>query len=270
VKRGVRVWTLGVVALATCASWTGAVRGESDAEMFARGVSALREGAYDKAITLFEGLADRGFAHPDAAYNRGLSYLARVRAHAEQPGDLGRAAAGFEETLVQRPRDRDAEHALEHVRAEVARRSAMRGGSTQMQARPPIAQALVGLAPESVWAAGAAVGSLVLTVGLLLRRKATPAHRLAGLIAVPLGAIALILFAALAGGARHLRHTTSQGVVSVPEARLLDERGLTRNAEPVPEAAKVDVIERRGALVLIRHGTAEGWTLATNVRLLPR
>lgn len=262
------------IAMAACASacllWGSLAGAESDAEMFARGVAALNEGAYEKSISLFEGLADRGFAHPDAAYNRGLAYLARVRAHAEQPGDLGRAAAGFEETLQLRAEDKGAEHALELVRAEVARRSALRGGSTQVQARPAVGRALVDLAPESVWAALAALGSAGLTAGLILRRMQGHAKRLAGLIAVPIGALFLVVFAGLAGAARHVRHTISHAVVTAPEARMLDERGLTRNVEPVQEAARVEVLERRGSLVLIRYGTSEGWTNAASIRQLPR
>lgn len=267
-RRGRTGWVIGAACAGACLLWGERAGAESDAEMFARGVSSLQEGAYEKAISLFEGLADRGFTHPDAAYDRGLSYLARVRAHAEQPGDLGRAAAGFEETVQLRPEDKDAEAALELVRAEVARRSALRGGSTQVQARPAVGRAIVDLAPESAWAALAALGSIALTAGLILRRMPGHAKRLAGLIAVPIGALVLVVFAGLAGAARHVRHTTSQAVVTAPEARMLDERGLIRNVEPVPEAARVEVLERKGALVRIRYGTTEGWTQSGSVRVL--
>ncbi|MBI5537470.1 MAG: hypothetical protein HY898_32405 [Deltaproteobacteria bacterium] len=243
---------------------------DTDQQLFDRGVAALSEGAYDRAISTFEALADRGFAHPDAAYDRGLAYLARVRAHAEQPGDLGRAAAGFEECLVQRPSDPDAERSLDLVRAEVARRRAQRGGPAQVQARPSIDRAIVGLAPEGVWAASALLSTVVLSVGLVLRKFSSPALKLAGLIAAPLGAIGLLLFGVVTWTARHLRQSTSPAVVVATEARLLDERGLTRNVEPVPEAARVDVLDRRGSLTLIRYGTGEGWTNASTLRVIQR
>jgi hypothetical protein len=243
---------------------------ESEAELFDRGVAALGEGAYERAIAVFEALADRGFAHPDASYDRGLAYLARVRAHAEQPGDLGRAAAGFEECLQQRPSDADAELAADLVRAEVARRRAVRGGPSVVQARPSIDRAIVGLAPEGVWAVCAMVSSLLLAAGLVLRRIHRPAPKLAGVIAVPLGLLGLIVFGLVTLTARHLRHTTLPAVVVAPEVRLLDERGVTLNSEPVPEAARVDVLDRRGALSLIRYGSVEGWANAAGLRLIPR
>jgi hypothetical protein len=270
---GTRVATrsLTVAALVLPLLCASAARADdTNEQLFDRGVAALGEGSYDRAISTFEALADRGFAHPDAAYDRGLSYLARVRAHAEQPGDLGRAAAGFEECLVLRPSDPDAERSLDLVRAEVARRRAQRGGPAQVQARPSIDRAIVGLAPEGVWAVCALLSCIVLTAGLVLRRIANPAVKLAGVIAVPLGAIGLLLFGVVTWTSRQLRHNTAPAVVVAPEARLLDERGLTTNAEPVPEAARVDVLDRRGSLTLIRYGTNEGWTNASALRLLQR
>jgi hypothetical protein len=243
---------------------------DSDQELFDRGVAALAEGSYERALSMFEGLADRGFIHPDAAYDRGLAYLARVRLHAEQPGDLGRAAAGFEECLQQRPDDAEAEQALDTVRAEVARRRALRGGPAQVQARASIDRVIVELAPETVWAVCALVSSFLAAAGLLLRRMNNPVARLTAMIAAPLGGVGLVIFGTVAYGARHLRHSTAPAVVVATEARLLDERGVSSNAEPVPEAARVDVLERRGNLALIRYGSAEAWTHASALRLIPR
>jgi hypothetical protein len=265
---GARSAMLAVAIVAAAAR--PALAQDSEQTLFDRGVAALSEGAYERAIANFEALADRGYSHPDAAFDRGLSYLSRVRAHAEQPGDLGRAAAGFEECLQQRPGDAEAERALDTVRAEVARRRAERGGPAQVQARPSLERAIVGLAPEAAWAVCAMLSSLVLTVGLLLRRFKSPVPRMTSVVATPLGAIGLLLFGLVAFTARHLRHTTAPAVVVATEARLLDERGLTRNAEPVPEAARVEVMERRGALALIRYGTTEGWTNSSSLRQIPR
>src|SRR6266699_2644113 len=100
---------------------------EAPESLFKKGALALRDGSVNEAVEVFEALADRGFVHPDASFDRSLSYLARVRAGLERPGDLGRAAAALEETLLFRPDDREAESALELVRAEVARRRARNG-----------------------------------------------------------------------------------------------------------------------------------------------
>ena len=102
---------------------------EPPESLFKKGVAALREGAVNDAVDTFEALADRGFVHPDASFDRSLSYLGRVRAGVERPGDLGRAAAALEETLLFRPEDREAESALDLVSSE--------GGGTRLVAVLP-------------------------------------------------------------------------------------------------------------------------------------
>src|SRR5262249_49043585 len=212
---------------------------------FRRGVTALSAGAYHDAVDIFEELADRGFYHPDASFDRALAYIGRVRANAERPGDLGRAAAALEETLEARPGDREAEHTLELVRAEVAHRRARGGVAAEVEARPTLDRALIGLASEQTWSVLAALASALLTAGLLLRAasKGGAAHR-AGTIATPLGTVALLVLLPLCAGARHLRLTTQPAVVVAQEARLGDERGVPGVAGAVPEAARVEIGDR--------------------------
>lgn len=270
--RTLRRLLLALVPLALALAAPLAQADEAPETAFAQAVAALEKGDYPDAIDGFESLADRGFVHPDASYDRALAYLARVRAGDEHAGDLGRAAAALEETLLARPDDRDAESALELVRAEVARRRSRRaGGGTEVEARPTLERAVVGVAPEWLWAILAAFGSSMLTVGLVLRRARHdgPWH-LAGTIAAPIGAVTLVAFAALAWGARHLRLTTDEAVVVATEARLVDERGLAMQAAVIPEAAKIEVGERRGGLVHVRWGAVEGWTVASGVRVIAR
>jgi hypothetical protein len=259
---------------------------EDDApSLFQKGVAALRDGSVNEAVELFEALADRGFVHPDASFDRALSYLGRVRAGVERPGDLGRAAAALEETLLLRGDDRDAEMALELVRAEVARRRARSGSSADVDARPTIDRAVFGFASEWTWSILAVVSSLLLTAGLVLRVVAAQmaddgarareapyeaAIHLASTIAVPIGAVCLFAFAILTAGARQLRLTTSEGVVVAPEAHLLTEKGVLASRGAIPEAARVELGEQRGALVHVRWGAVEGWTQSDVVRRLAR
>lgn len=265
---------------------------DADSVTFEQGVADLKRGDYNRAIEVFEALADRGEVHPDASYNRALAYLGRVRAGAERPGDLGRAAAGFEETLLLRPDDPDAELALESVRAEVARRRARGGADVEVEARPSLDRALIGLAPERTWAGLAILASVVLTMGLvaraLSRRRALHAEaagapksgeggparvdamHLVGMIAVPIGALLLVLFTGLVAGAQHLRKTTQDGVVVVREVRLTDERGAVLAGAPIPEGARVELSEQRGGLVRVRRGTSTGWASLGGVRRLVR
>src|SRR5206468_2291112 len=115
-------------AVVVALSAPAAARAEGDApeKLFEKGAEALKHGEYAAAIDTFEALADQGFVHPDASYDRGLAYVMRYRAHADRAGDLGRAAAAFEETLLLRPGDADADAALDLVRAEVTRKRARR------------------------------------------------------------------------------------------------------------------------------------------------
>lgn len=265
-------WRFACVLAFVFALLAAPASAESSTEaLFAEGVAALQKGDYPAAIDAFEALADRGFVHPDASYDRALAYIARVRDGAERAGDLGRAAAALEETLLSRPDDADAEMALELVRAEVAKRRARSSGANaEVEAHPTIDRALVGLASERVWAVLAAFGSTLLTLGLALRRaeRESSAH-LAGTIAAPVGALALLAFGALAWGARHVRTTTEPAVVVAAEARLLDEKGIPKGGASIPEAAKVEIHERRGGLVFLRWGTLEGWASARELRTLP-
>lgn len=251
-------------------------RAEPSAEQrFADGLAALERGAVDAAIDHFEALADRGFVHPDASYNRAAAYVARARSSARKPGDLGRAAAALAETLELRPGDADAERALEAVRAEIARRRARQGGDP-MAARPSLGRAVVGLLPEAVWLWAAVLGAVVCTIGLIVRLTSSARRpRLGGTIAASIGAGVLLLTGTLTYAARSLRLGSEPAVVVVPEARLLDEHGRpipTPRADDaiIPEGASVHVLERGANLFKVEWGSSEGWLAAGQVRLLAK
>jgi hypothetical protein len=273
----IKSWRLGVLAVlfSLClASLPGAPRGcaslahadETPEAFFAKGAEALGRGEYAAAIDTFEALADQGFLHPDASYDRGLAYVTRYRARPDHPGDLGRAAAAFEETLLLRPGDAEADAALDLVRAEVTRKRARRSRDT-VDVRPTLDRVIVGLADEEMWGLSALVASLALAAGLVLRPRQGSAH-IAGSILVPTAGVALLLLAPLAYGARALRLATRHGVVIATEAALTDEQGNAGAADPIPEAASVEVGERRGALVHIRWGATEGWVPAATIRVI--
>src|SRR5262249_37593471 len=158
--------------------------------LFHQGAEAIDRGEFGAAIDAFEALSDRGYVHPDASFDRGLAYVMRVKAHAERPGDLGRAAAAFEETLRMRPNDSDADALLDQVRAEVTRRRSRRAKDT-VDVRPTLDRMLVGLAAETTWSALALAASVLLAVGLLLRRRSGNAH-VVGSVLVPTALLALL------------------------------------------------------------------------------
>lgn len=242
-------------------------RAGDEQALFDRAAAALEAGEFGAAIDVLEALADRGFVHPDASYDRGIAYVMRVRAGAERPGDLGRAAAGFEEAMLLRPGDRDAELALDLVRAEVTRRRSRRAKDA-VDVRPTLDRALVGLAGEQTWGLAAMAASMLLVVGLLLRRRPAGPTHVAGSVLWPTALVALLALLPLAWGARYLRLHTQPGVIVVAEAYPSDAPGGSARADGIPEAALVETSERRGSLIRIRHGGAVGWIPSTSVRLL--
>jgi hypothetical protein len=247
----------------------------SDAQDFATANQALQRGAFTEAIDTLELLADRGFVHPDASFNRAVAYVGRARSSAAAPGDLGRAAAALSEVLVLRPDDEEADNDLARVRAEISRRH-VREGAAPVMARPSLGRAVTSLLDENVWDFVALVGSLLLTLGLGLRRfvRATSAG-LAGAVAIGVGSLSLLGGAGLAAGARHFRLTSSPAVIVADEARLLDESGKplpqrsgAADSVVIPEGASVYVLERRPALFRVEWGSSEGWLTPGQVRIL--
>ncbi len=242
---------------------------EAQSDHFRMGTDALSLGTFDDAIEHFEAFADREPSHPDASFNRGLAYLMRVQAEAERPGDLGRAAAAFEETLALRPDDAEAAHALDLVRGEVARRRSRRGKDAVL-ARATLDRVIVTLASERSWAFAAIVAAFLLSLGLVLRSRPTGSANLAGTLLVPACTIAVLVFLPLYLSARHLRLTRQPAVLVVREAHLSDESGQAKGVDPIPEAALLEVGERNGRLLQVRYGSSEGWIPAAAVRLLRR
>lgn len=242
---------------------------------FAEAVQSLERGAHDDAIDRLESLADSGFSHADASYNRAAAYVARARSPVARPGDLGRAVAALEESLLLRPDDADAERALERVRGEIARRRA-REGAEPVVAKTTLSRALVGLLPESAWAALAALGSLLASLGLGARfAYRVERRRLAATIVASAGAVLLCVCGSLALGARHFRLSSRPAVVVVGDARLLDETGkplVQRGGVPehvsMPEGTSLFVRERRGQLVRVEWGSTEAWVESSQVRVL--
>ncbi|MEP7049386.1 MAG: hypothetical protein ABJB12_03495 [Pseudomonadota bacterium] len=269
------VLLLFVSGLAASAARSARAAENEPARDFAAARAALQRGAYTEAIDTLELLADRGFVHPDASFNRAVAYVERARSTSAAPGDLGRAAAALSEVLLLRPNDEAADSALARIRAEISRRHA-REGTAPVMARASLGRAVSSLAEENTWALTALIGSLLLTVGLGLRRFLNrTSTNLAGAVGIGLGALLLVSGAGLAAAARHFRLTSSPAVIVADEARLLDDtgkplpqRGGAADSVLIPEGASVYVLERRPALVRVEWGSSEGWLTPGQVRVL--
>ncbi len=259
---------LSLFAATAVAQEVTSVQTQDPEMLFRVGADALILGKYEEAIAQFELYADGHPSHPDASFNRGLSYLARVRAGAGRDGDLGRAAAAFEETLLLRPDDPEAMKARELVHGEVARRRSRRGKDVLI-ARPSLDREIMNLLSERTWAILAILASLFASFGLLLRLfRKKGAWQLAGVVLVPVGFVAAMVMTPIYLGARTLRTERRPGVLVVPEAHMTDSEGVVQPGEPLPEGAFLELGERKGRLLYVRYGAVEGWIPASTVRTL--
>jgi hypothetical protein len=244
----------------------------SNEQLFEKAAESIAAGAFDDAIDRLELLADRGFAHPDASYDRGMAYAGRGLSPNARPGDLGRAAAALAETLEFRPGDEQADAALDRVRHEILRVRA-HAGAKEIDLKPSLGLAVVGLLDENTWAVLAALGSLALSIGLLVRLSSSGSRsRLAGVVAGSLGVLVLVIGTSGAAFARHARVTYRPAVVVVGEARLVDESGVTITGvgSVIPEGASVLVVEQRGTRARVEWGTIDGWLSLGQIRILAR
>ena len=234
------------------------------ASLFRAATDALAGDRPVEAIAKLEALGDRGVIDAVVSYDRGLAYAGRVRAGAEQPGDLGRAAHGFEEArelshdaaLID-----DATTALAAVRAEVAHRRSRSGDPIELDSGLSLGRSIVKLLPENVWAILAALSSLALAVGIVLRAKATLRRlKVAGTTTAVVAAGLLVVFALVLVSARDVRLRVREAVVIAPTTRLLDDKHVAMlSVAPLPEAARVELLDEGSDFAHVLAGRAVGW-----------
>jgi hypothetical protein len=254
------------------------VRAEGPAppeDLFSEARRALHDGQVGEAVAAFEALADRGVIDATLSYDRALAYAMRIRVGGEQAGDLGRAAHGFEEAreLSRDPRlVDDASRALVIVRSEVARRRVLAGQSVEVDPGRSLGRTLAGLLAEDTWAALSLLWATGLTAGLFMRwLGSAPRLRIAGGVIAGVAAPLLALAAAMTFATRSDRLTLREAVVVTASARPTDERGITlAGAQPLPEGARVERVDARGAEARVRFGTLDVWVPASALRDLAR
>ncbi|MGH7435866.1 MAG: hypothetical protein ACRENE_09340 [Polyangiaceae bacterium] len=244
---------------------------DDDPALFAAGTKALAEGRANDAVGAFEALADRGMVDPVASYDRALAYAARVRIGPDVPGDLGKAAQGFEESL-ELTRDPhladDASRGLLAVRSEIARRRARAGEPVVVDPARSLGRAVGGLLSEDVWALLALAASLAIGAGLFVRRlSGRPRVRVAGGTTAGVATPVLVAAAVMTLAVRSDRLNLHEAVVVTAGARPTDERGLSvPGGTPLPEGARVEVLETRGSVSRVRFGSVEAWVASVTLR----
>lgn len=252
------------VAFATSVAADEEVLEEDPATLFRGANEALAAGRPGEAIAKLEALADRGVIDAVISFDRGLAYAARVRAGAEQPGDLGRAAHGFEETreLTRDPGlAADATSALVTVRAEIARRRARAGDPVEIDSGVSLGRSIVDLLPENAWAAIAALTAFVLSIALLVRWRASlPRVKVAATTAGAIAGALLAMSSMLAWAARDQRLHLREAIVITPSARLLDSRHLAMDGvAPLPEGVRARILEESGGFSRVAIGNVHGF-----------
>ena len=249
---------------------------DDDASLFATGTKALAEGRANDAVGAFEALADRGMVDPVASYDRALAYAARVRIGPDVPGDLGKAAPGLPRRPSKLTRDPhlsdDATRGLIAVRSEIARRRARAGEPVAVDPARSLGRAVGGLLSEDVWALLALVASLAIGVGLFVRRLSGQHRiRVAGGTTAGVATPVLVAAAVMALAVRSDRLNLHEAVVVTPGARPTDERGLSvPGGTPLPEGARVEVLETRGSVSRVRFGSVEAWVASVALREIAR
>ncbi|MBX3219691.1 MAG: hypothetical protein KF795_04165 [Labilithrix sp.] len=278
-----RMMRASFAVLLACVAFAGSARAEEDAPHEELDPAALFRGAHDalvadrpgEAIAKLEALADRGVVDAVLSFDRGLAYAARVRGGGEQPGDLGRAAHGFEETreLTRDPTlAADATSALAIVRSEVARRRSRAGESVEIEHGSSLGRSIVDLLPENAWAVIGAVMALALSVGIVARRRATlPRAKVAATTSSAIAGSLLVASAVLAWAARDARLHLREGVVIAPNARLLDARHLAMDGvAPVPEGVRARIVDEGAGFSHVVVGGADGYLPSSAVLPLAR
>ena len=254
-------------------SRVGFAEPEERHDLFESGVKAFESGKPADAIADFEALADRGVVRPELSFDRGLAYVERVRAGGGLPGDLGRAAHGFEETrqMAHDPELRhDAEAALKLIRTEIARRQARSGAATELDEGMLLDREAIGMFSENTWAAAAAAMSLLLTMALVVRGRSKDTHtKLAATVTMGAAFVLGLLSVGAVFRARDVRLHEKLGVIVTESARVTDDHHVViPGAKSIPEAARVVIDESQGGWAHVRWGAVAGWLPITTVRTL--
>lgn len=266
------VLTMLVSVIANADEPQATVEDQDPTTVFREATDALAGDRPSDAITRLESLSDKGVVDAVASFDRGLAYAKRVHAGAgaEQVGDLGRAAHGFEEAR-ELTRDREladeATRSLIAVRAEVARRRARSGEPVDLEHGVSLGRSIVGLLPENVWAILAVMLTSILTTAIVFRSRARIARvKVAATTTCAISGLLLGITSLCAWSARDARLHLREGIVVTPNARLLDERHVVRDAvAPISEATRVRIYEEGGGYSRVAIGGQEGWLSSSSV-----
>jgi hypothetical protein len=131
---------------------------------------------------------------------------------------------------------------------------------------------VAGLLDENTWAGSAVAASAILSLALFMHWLArVPRVRVASAVAAGVAGPVLVVSLAMTLAARHDRLGLREAVVVTPSARPIDDRGIAvSGATPLPEGARVELVDARGASTRVRFGSIEVALPADALRDLAR
>ncbi len=131
---------------------------------------------------------------------------------------------------------------------------------------------LAGLLAEDTWAFLSVATSAALAAGLFLRWLGKhPRLRIAGGVTAGVAAPALAIALAMTLATRNDRLNTREAVVVSAGARPTDERGIAlQGATALPEGARVEIVDARGAQTRVRFGAQDTWIATGTLREIAR
>jgi|GEM_PF-486264 len=257
-----------LLSIVTFAGASFATEGNSSGQAaLAKSSVDLKKGKPGEVIRDLESLADAGVSHPDLSFNRALAYQMRAGGPGARSGDWGQAALGFAEALSARPDDAHAARGLEEVQLSVSKKNARQDGGSVELPLGLMERALLALNSSYLFVLGA-LGSLLALVGTVLRLARSEFRKVAGSIAMGIGALLLVPSFGLAQARAALFSRAEMGVVVAERAHRVDEAGrIRRGLEPLVESTLVYVEPVEGGLLRLVGFSDRGSLRRAQVRL---
>jgi len=262
-RRRVRAWLVLAFCLLAGAPSSGSA--EALGDVFRSANEAYFRGDFKAAAAGYGRLVDAGVEDPDVYFNLGV-------AHARMD-ELGEAILYLERAARVRPGDAETAAALDNARATLGKRRAEAKGEAMIEAKPPLAEALVRSFKEDTLAVLVLVLNALFFVLLLAhpRLRSDSQRTAAALGAAACGVLLLIS----ATGLFLKRGGQSDGrpAVVLREGAELRE-GPDRHARTraqAHEGVSARVLASDGGFVrVILPGGAEGWMQQRDIGLIAR
>lgn len=254
------------IVVASCLASSAQARSVADA--LSETAEHIGEGRVGEAIRTAEAAADEGLVHPDLSFNRGLSYLERAQTSRAEATDFGQAAAGFAEALELRPEDAEAERALSLVQRLVAEDRSHTDSSPEGSSLGLFERVLLHISPLILFVL-AAIGSALLSVGLLFCSFSSETIKVTGSVMSLVGVLFLFPTSALFAARSYLFEGALVAVVISESAEVVGSGGGRLPAKlPYRQGTVLHLRQPTRGLAGLVAFAGEGYVPVARVRVL--